>query len=287
MQFQPKEVALLRRAHMRVKAREKRSKTRAVRLGEVTFSLIFVALVSSLVLLLERGLSSSVVVGALWAAPMALLTRSLSLTVVGGVMVCIAFGFGSLLGHPRALSDIAVFVSSGVLFMLASSVMYTRFNTLRRADRRDKEVLGAAYSAVMCAIDHSNEMVVWLDQENDWIYCNLAALQATGVTRISVLTEMEGRAENEALMGMMHSGSKDAWRRLVEILSSMRTSGGQGDIDSQSPNSRLLGPVFDGNIIDTRIKLTDALGISSIFDLRVTMLEGEAAMVHGKRAVAI
>ena len=286
MQFQPKEVALLRRAHMRVKTGAKKTKSRSVRVGEAAFSLLFVGLVSTLVLLLERELNSSVVVGALWAAPMALLTRSLSLTIVGAVVVCIAFGFGSLLGHPRGLTDIAVFISSGVLFMLASSVMYARFNAQRLSDRREREILGSAYAAVMCAIDNSNELVVWLDDENDWIYCNLAALLATGVSRISVLTDIEGRAENEALMGMMHSGSRDAWRRLVEILSSMRTAGGDGDIDSLSPNSRLFGPVYDGNIIDTRIKLTDALGVSSIFDLRVTMLEGEGAMVHGKRVAA-
>lgn len=272
---------------MRVKPGGRRGKTRFARAGEAAFALLFVGLVSALVLLLERELRSSVVVGALWAAPMALLTRSLSLTAIGCVLVCIAFGFGGLLGHHRALSDIVVFISSGALFMLASSLMYSRFNAQRLVDRREGEVLGSAYAAVMCAIDNSNELVVWLDDENDWIYCNLAALMSTGVSRISVLTDIEGRAENEALMGMMHSGSRDAWRRLVEIISSMRVSEGDGDIDSLSPNSRLFGPVYNGNIIDTRIKLTDALGVSSIFDLRVTMLEGEGAMVHGKRIAAV
>ena len=282
MKFQPHELAQLRRAHLQVSPRSPGRKSNLSVVAEVAVAALVASFIAVLVLLAERELKSSVILVALWAAPLALLPRSLGQSAAAFVAVSVAFCLSIAFGQTRSMADVAAFFGSGVIFFAAAFFMYARITAQRIKDHRDLEVMTTAHCAAVSALETSSEPAVWLDADNDWIYCNPAALLATGISRISLLQDMGGRAENEAMQGMMHSGSRDAWRYLVEVLNSKRANDEDDDPDSFSPNSRLFSAVENGNVIETRIKLTDALGVSTLYDLRATMLPGEGVMIHGR-----
>lgn len=280
MDLQKTEINLLRQAHLHsgvpgaLKPKRRRS---AADFAAVT---ALAAVYCLAILLVERATESSGLFAALWAAPIAMSSRSLSRTIFVVLIVFVAFFGSSWLGVERADGSALIFLGTGVCFLGVAAIMAARAADSRAKDLRERDLYAAGYIAMLNAVEYSTDAVIWLDADNNWVYCNQQAFLATGISRITLLSDAPGRAENEAMIGLMHSGSREAWRKLVELLNSRRAVDKEGPLDSMSPNSRLFGSIGEGNVILTKIKLADAMGTSSIRQLRATFFLEDHVLVH-------
>ncbi len=280
MDLQKTEIKLLRQAHLHSgvpSALKPKKKHSAADFAAVT---VLAAVYCLAVLLLERAAMNPGLFAALWAAPLAMTSRSLSRTIFVVLIVFAAYFGSTWWGVERPSGSVVVFLGTGVCFLGVAGIMAARTAAIRAKDLRDRDLFAAGYIALANAVEYSTDAVVWLDAENNWIYCNQQALMATGISRITLLSEVPGRAENEAMIGLMHSASREAWRKLVDLLNSRRAVDQEGPLDSVSPNSRLFGSIGEGNVICTKIKLADAMGLSSIRQLRATFFLDDHVLVH-------
>lgn len=222
MRYLPSEIAKLRAA-LPVRPTPFSERRLVIsRVRRVLESLALAVVMSVVVIAVSESLETPILLAGLWAAPMALMARSLFQMLLAIVIVTGVFVFSGPQYGVRSLPDIAAFVLAGVFLLLATGVLFGRYIQDRQKTQRERDLFQNAFATLHHLLRDSALPIVWLDGANSWILANPAALKALGIQDVLSMAELGGRAEHGAMVERMHSGSKDAWLALVEEIDGMR-----------------------------------------------------------------
>lgn len=165
------------------------------------------------------SLGSPLVITTLYAVPVALSGRSLTLAVFG-FFAAVILGVVVLEGSAHSKADLIAFLFSGVAVM--SAVFFYCLRTGERLQDLRSAIQGLRsytkrYSS---ALDKAGICFIVLDKNFAWIGANEASWSATGCD-LHLLPHFNGsttRLEDEVVSVLMHSGSWESWRSMLESI---------------------------------------------------------------------
>jgi len=254
------------------------------RLRRVAEAAIWAVMVSVIGISAARMLGSDLFLACLWAAPMALMARSLAQVIMATGIVVASFLISAPDGWLRSGPEVIAFLMTGALLLSSTGVLFGRYIQDRRKAQRERDVFQNAYATTNRLIVNSKDPVVWLDGANSWIQANPAAFDAMGMAKIRSMTEIAGRAEHGAMVEMMHSASKDEWLALIEDIDSLRPSEvaiSEGRLVSRPAGWAPSGsPKIIGETLTRRMRLADAQGKTKDYLAVATLVDERNVLVH-------
>lgn len=185
-------------------------------------------------------LNSPLALAALFAAPVALSAKSLSLTLASLISVSLV-GIALLFNSPQyAEGSGAAFGFSGVALMSAVLFCSIVLGAKLRDTQSALSAVRAQFKRSSRALDKAGVCVIVLDRSLSWLSVNEAAWKALGCD-MRLRTGQDGRAEfdDEAASALMQSSSRESWRRLLESVKADAALGSGNPARSAALSPRL------------------------------------------------
>lgn len=184
-------------------------------------------------------LDSPLALAAMFAAPVALSAKSLSLTIASLLSV-FAVGLALLSGSTTFERNAAAFGFTGLSVM--GAVLFC--SIVAGAKLRDTRAALAAVRAQIRrtsgAFDKAGVCVIVLDRSLTWLSVNEAAWRALGCD-MRLRPRPDGRVEfdDDAASALMQSSSRESWRRLLESVKADAAAAAAGPSRATALSPRL------------------------------------------------